>query len=104
MKAPILILLAACAALSLTGCESPGWGKTDSVSITNNSDQTIVLKRPWIEPTPDPVATATPGQTTTAKDAIVADRCQDNWLITDTSGKTLRTLSSVCAGQTITYP
>jgi uncharacterized lipoprotein NlpE involved in copper resistance len=104
MKKLVLATIGAFAAAILVGCENPGWNQWDSVSLQNNSDQTIILRRQWLGTTPDPLAAVAPGKTAKTEALVAAGQCQTDWDIVDTSGKQLRTIDKVCAGETVVYP
>jgi hypothetical protein len=109
MKKLVLATIGAFAAAILAGCENPGWNQWDSVSLQNNSDHTIILRRylggpGHYEGTPRPIVTAPPLERGRRADILPTGLCFAEWDIVDTSGKQLRTIDEVCAGQTVVYP
>jgi hypothetical protein len=109
MRRASLITIGALAMLGLVGCENPGWNQWDSVSLQNNSDQTIVLRRyegrTGDQPgTPQPVVTAPPHQAVTNVQALPSGSCYLYWDIVDASDKPIRTIEKICGNDTVVYP
>lgn len=91
-------------ALSAVGCEAAGW-QGEPVSLENNSDQTVILRRTFGDPpSAHPMVTALPHQTATKPYTLPKDSCYGGFSLVDEAGNQLRALDKVCANETVVYP
>jgi hypothetical protein len=92
------------AALAIAGCEAEGWG-LQPVSVQNNTDQTIILRRmQGTPPSPSPIVTVAPHETGTRADVLPTRPCYGGFDLADTSGRKLRELSPLCGNAVVVYP
>ena len=91
-------------ALLAVGCESEGW-PGEPISLENNSDQTVILRRSFGDPpSANPMVTALPHQTATKTHTLPKGNCFGGFSLVDDNGKQLRALEKVCANETLVYP
>jgi hypothetical protein len=102
-----LLVAAVCifAALTITGCESRGFGEPPAlVWLQNNSDQTVVLRRLYDDQSTVLVAKVEAHQKVELDNVATKYTRLLNWELADPAGNRLRGIGKICANDTIVYP
>jgi hypothetical protein len=96
-----LVVAGALLLTSLAGCLETA---PATITIQNDSDQTIVLQNISDSGAKTLGSTILPRTTQTSSGSPAKGLCYDRWEIVDAAGRVLRTVDKVCEGDTIKYP
>jgi hypothetical protein len=86
---------------SLAGCLETA---PATITIQNDSDQTIVLQNISDSGAKTLGSTVLPRTTQTSSGSPAKGLCYNRWEIVDATGKVLRQIAKICEGDTIKYP